>query len=121
MQISVDGKYYPYPNAREWFEKHHRHIQGDLYEQIGEPQLFWQVGDPMCEEINFLLESGKLTLKLEDEEHYWNAFLWGAPLSAAKDATVVFYSVHRDENGVIIDISFNFVAANEFKNSYQLC
>ena len=56
----------------------------------------------------------------EDPEHYFNAFLWGAELSAARDAAVIFYSVDRDGTGGIADISFNFVAAKEFEESYEI-
>lgn len=117
----VDGKNYAYPNKREYFEAKHRHIRDDEYEQINSPLYIWQDGDPMTDVMRFLLDSGKLTLDPEDPPHYFNAVLWGAPLSAARDATVVFYSIDRDENGCITDISFNFVASDYFAANYELC
>lgn len=48
------------------------------------------------------------------------SFPLGADLSAASDATLVFYSVDRDESGAITDISFNFVAKPEFEASYTV-
>jgi len=117
----VDGKHYPYPNGKEWFESNHVHLQGDEYEQQNKPQFIWEVSDPMCEEMEYLLNQKKLTIKEDDESHYFNAFLWGADLSAAKDATVLFYSIDRDADGNITDISFNFVAKAEFESSYSYC
>ena len=43
-----------------------------------------------------------------------------ADLSAAQDATLIFYSVDRDADGTITDISFNFVAKPEFDARYTL-
>lgn len=59
--------------------------------------------------------------KITDPEHYFNAFLWGSDLSAAEDATIVFYSVSRTESGEITDVDFNFVARPQFENDYRLC
>ena len=81
----------------------------------------WQVSDPISDEIRYLLDKGKMTIKEDDYEHYFNAFLWGADLSAAKDATVLFYGIDRDELGNIVDISFNFVAKKDFEESYSYC
>lgn len=116
---TVNGKHYPYPNGREWFEENHIHLQGDEYEQKNKPLLIWQAADPISEEIQYLLDKGKLIIKEDDEKNYFNAFLWGADLSAAKDATIVFYSVDRDVDGKIEDISFNFVEKEIFEKSYS--
>ena len=118
---TVDDRHFPYPNSREYFDANHIHISGDDYEQIGTPLAFWQATDPMCDEILYLIRTGKLTLKQEDPEHYFNAYLWGADLSAAKDASVIFYSIDRDEGGEITDVSFNFIAAREFAAGYTIC
>lgn len=118
---TVDGKHFPYPNGRAWFEENHVHLSGDEYEQINKPLLIWQVGDEMIEEVRWLVENGRLTLKSEDPQHYFNAFLWGADLSAADDATLLFYGVDRNEDGAITDISFNFVANPEFAAGYTVC
>lgn len=60
-------------------------------------------------------------IRENDPERYFNAHLWGADLSAAEDAVVVFYGVERNEAGEIADISFNFVAWEEFRRTYALC
>ena len=117
----VNGKHFPYPNGREWFEDNHTHLSGDEYEQVNKPLAIWEAYDPLCEEIEYLVENGKLTIKEKDEEHYFNAFLWGAELSAAKNAVVLFYSVDKDDKGNITDISFNFVARAEFDKTYSYC
>ena len=117
----VDGVYYPYPNGRAYFLSNHTHLEGDTYEQKARPLAVWQWGDEPCDAIGYLLERGKLTLKPEDPERFFNAFLWGADLSAAQDATVVFYDIFRDAEGAITDVSFNFVVKDEFERSYTLC
>lgn len=117
---TVNGRRYPYPNSKAYFEANHHHIQGDIYKQSGRLLPVWQDGDGPCEEMDFLLTSGRLTLRPEDDTRYFNAFLWGAPLSAARDATVVFYQVDRDGEGCITDILFNFVARRDFQRDYVL-
>lgn len=117
----LDGVYYPYPNSREYFLSNHTHVEGDTYEQKAVPLAIWQWGDGPCDAIEYLLEQRKLTLNQEDEERFFNAFLWGADLSAARDATVVFYDIFRDASGAITDVSFNFVVKEEFERSYTIC
>lgn len=117
---TVDGRHYPYPNSREFFLENHVHMGGDDYEQKPKPLMIWQYGDERPEALLWLLEKGRLTLKEEDEAHYFNAFLWGADLSAARDATLIFYSVDRDGEGAIADVSFNFVAKDAFDESYMI-
>lgn len=116
----IGGRNYPYPNSRSYFEANHRHIQGDQYEQLEKTVAVWQNGDGPCEELEFLLRTGRLTLNPEDSERYFNAVLFGAPLSAPRDAAVVFYRVDRDSRGRITDIEFNFVAHREFARDYIL-
>lgn len=117
---TIEGRHYPYPNDREFFLNNHIHLSGDEYEQINKPLMIWQFGDAFAEEVSWLVDTGRLTLKPQDPDHYFNAFLWGADLSAAADATLVFYSVDRDAAGTITDISFNFVAKPEFEASYSV-
>ena len=117
---TIDGRHFPYPNSREFFLENHIHLTGDEYEQKNKPLLIWQSGDDMTEEVRWLVEQNRLTLKPEDPAHYFNAFLWGADLSAASDATMIFYSVDRDADGRIVDASFNFVAKREFDDCYTI-
>lgn len=117
----VGGVYFPYPNSRAYFLNNHTHVEGDVYEQKAVPRAIWQWGDGPCDAIGYLLERGKLTLNHEDPERFFNAFLWGTDLSAARDATVIFYDIIRDTTGTITDVSFNFVVKEEFERSYTLC
>lgn len=117
----IDGKHYPYPNGKEWFEENHIHLQDDEYAQLNKPLYIWQATDPECDAMDYLISNGKITIKKDDEKHYFNAFLWGADLSAAKDATIIFYSIDRDDQGEITDISFNFIAKEQFEADYEFC
>ena len=117
---TVDGRHFPYPNSREFFLSNHTFLSGDEYEQVNKPLLIWQSADEPIEEIRWLVDTGRLILKPQDPAHFFNAVLWGADLSAAADATLIFYSVDRDASGTIADISFNFVAKPEFEASYSV-
>ena len=117
----VDGAYFPYPNSRAYFLDNHTHLEGDCYEQKVLPLAIWQWGDGPFDAVDHLLETGKLTLDHGEETRFFNAFLWGAALSAARDATVVFYDIVRDASGAVEDVSFNFVAKEEFERSYTVC
>lgn len=117
---TIEGRHFPYPNARAWFEENHTHLSGDEYEQLNKPLQIWQAGDEMTEEVRWLVQTGRLTLKPADPAHYFNAFLWGSDLSAASDATLLFYGVDRDETNAITDINFNFVARPEFEACYTI-
>lgn len=118
FKLSSTGE--PYPNDRKWFWEHHQHLTGNDYLQSGTPLFIWQVGDPVSEELLYLLNNEKLHLNTDNDECYFEAELWGTLLNAKKDATIVFYSIDRDKLGNITDIQFNFVAKTEFERDYQL-
>lgn len=115
---TVDGRHYAYPNSREFFLSNHTHLRGDEYEQANKPLMIWQAQDAPTEEVRWLVDTGRLTLKPQDPAHFFNAFLWGSDLSAADDATLIFYRVDRDASGAITDIDFNFVAKEPFEADY---
>lgn len=117
---TIDGKHFPYPNERTFFEENHRWIKDHEYVQIPKKLAIWQKGDELGEEIQYLLGNQKLILKTEDPDHYFNARLWGADLSAPEDSTIVFYDVIRDEEGQIMDIEFNFVVKDAFERDYEI-
>ena len=117
----VNGVYYPYPNGREYFLNNHTHLDGDLYEHKEVALAIWQCGDSSCDVLEYLLEQGKLRLDYENEDRFFNAFLWGTDLSAAQTATLVFYEIIREASGVISDVIFNFVAKDEFERCYTIC
>lgn len=119
--FKVDSHGFPYPNKKEWFEANHTHISGNQYMQIPKPLKAWKDGMPVCEEIAWLLETGRLTIDKADIERYFHAFLYGSPLSAARDAAIVFYEVKRDDAGTIEDMDFCFVARDIFEQVYRIC
>lgn len=118
--IKLDSAGRVYPNEAAFFEKNHVHIKGDFYEQRSPDVLIWMYGDPIGEEIRYLIEQKKLTINEENPRQYFQAFLWGTQLSAAKDAVIVFYQITRNEDGEITDVDFNFVARDEFEKTYEL-
>ena len=126
-QIANTGDYFkvdetdsPYPNERAYFLSSHRHLEGDWYLQLAPVMKAWRKGDPMCEEIRYLLDKDKLSLHPENPRHYFSAFLWGTEETAPEDAVVVFYSVGRDAEGEISDINFNFVVKDYFDANYEV-
>jgi hypothetical protein len=116
--IKVDSDGFPYPNKAEFFSANHKWIREDEYEQIPTALYAWTIQEPMCEEIKFLINEKGLKINTDNPEHYFNAFLWGTKLSAAKDAVIVFYNIIRDKSGHLVDIEFNFVCRREFDKTY---
>ena len=116
--IKLDSMGFPYPNSSLFFESHHRHIDGELYEQIPTPVDVW-LHDGMCEEIEFLIKNKGLKFNTEDSKAYFSAPLWETILTAEKDAAIVFYSISRDTDGTIIDADYNFAAYDEFIKTYR--
>ena len=119
--FKLDGDGFPYPNDREWFFANHRPVGGDVYEQLPKPLEIWEAQDGEHPLVQWLVAEGRLRLRPEEPERFFNARLWGADLSAAWDAVLVFYGVERNEAGEIVDISFNFVAREEFRKTYFYC
>ena len=117
--FKVDSTGSPYPNAADFFEQNHRHIEGDTYEQLPLPVGVWFYEDGICEEIQFLIEQKSLKLDEEHFDAYFSAPLWGTIETAKRDAAIVFYSVTREGN-TIIDADFNFVERGEFERSYTI-
>ena len=118
--FKLDSAGMPYPNSREFFEKRHRPLGGDLYEQLPVPVEIWRCGDPENEVIRYLIRKKSLELRPQCPEEYFRAPLWGTVLSADHRAVLVIYRVDRDERGTITDADFNFVAGDEFEKTYQL-
>lgn len=119
--FKVDSTGNPYPNDRAWFEANHIHVEGQKYVQLPKPLDAWEADEPMCPEIEFLLKTGRLKINQETPERYFEAFLWGSLLTAARTAVVIFYQVDRGSLGEIEDISFGFVERGEFELTYDYC
>lgn len=118
--VKLDAAGRPYPNKAEFFEKNHRHIDGDQYEQFPKDREVWMMGDAMCPEVEFLIEQGRLELHKEDPEHYFKGTGWGTKLTASSDAALVFYEIKRNAGGNIVDAEFNFVDRDTFEETYEL-
>lgn len=114
--FKIDNAGFPYPNSKEYFEREHRKIGEDLYEQIPKELQAWSLKEGETPEIRFLKENRGLVIS----EDHMEAPLWGSILSADPDAVIVYYSVQKNLEGEIQDIDFNFVARNEFEKTYDV-
>lgn len=119
--IKIDSANCPYPNERVEFEKNHKHIAGDEYEEIPQELNAWSAEEPISEEIAFLIREKGLVLDEGNPQRYFTAPLWGTIESADKDAVLIFYNISYDENGRIKDASFNFIEKTEFEMKYNRC
>ena len=118
--FKVDKAGFPYPNARDWFLENHCHVETDTWEQLPKALLAWEATEEITPEVQFLIENKGLKLDADNPEQYFGAELWGAWLTAASDAVLIFYSVSYEE-GKVVDADFNFVARSEFEASYYYC
>ncbi|MCD8120855.1 MAG: hypothetical protein LUE65_01260 [Clostridiales bacterium] len=118
--IKVDSRECPYPNNREYFEANHRHIEGDIFEQIPKTLSAWDAKLAMCPEIAFLIENKGLIIDKTSSDRRYIAKLWGTTEAAAEDAMIVFYSIFYDEAGNVTDCDYNFVKREEFDRTYSI-
>lgn len=117
--VKFDAGGFPYPNDKRFFEENHRKVGENTYEQIPKPLDAWTVQEPVCEEIEYLIEKDLLTFNEDNPKKYFNAQCWGSVLSAPKDAVLMFYRVDRDKSGNIVDVDFNLVEQSEFDRTYD--
>lgn len=121
FRVEATGdRVYAYPIEQSLFAENYRHLHGDLYEAVSRPVTIWQADDPPDDVVRFLLQTGRLQINRTDSAHYFRAALCDAPLSAARDAVVVFYSVDRDTDGIPVNVDFNFVARDYFETNYLI-
>lgn len=117
----IDGEPFPYPLKADFFEQNHRRLEGeDTFEQLPRRVLVWFAGDPIGEEMSFLINTGKLFITEHDEKNFFNAFIWGTMSVASKDDAVVFYSIKRNREGAIFSVDFNLVSHDIFYRDYEL-
>ena len=122
--FKVDGEGNPYPNAREWFLEHHKVLNAEAneYEQIPQPNEAWFYGEPITDAVQYCLDHDLVKLNEDDPQNYFGAMLWGDWLTAPQTAALMFYSVNRDENGVVTGVDFNFVVKEEIEKNYtRIC
>lgn len=119
--IKIDSQGCPYPNKREYFEENHRHVEGDIYEQLPKPLPAWTADCGMCKEVEYLMDKKGLRINRDSYEQYYSAQLWGTREVAARDAVLIFYSIAYDQSGQVADAEFNFVEKGEFERTYERC
>ena len=118
--LKFDNEGFPYPNSASFFEKKHKPLGDDIYEQIPEPMNAWSTAESICPEVMFLLDKKGLTMNPDNYDRFFSAPLWGTIESAPADAVIIFYSITRDMDGNIIDADFNFVVQEEFEKLYDI-
>lgn len=116
--VKIDKANNPYPNARERFLKHHRHLDGYNYEQFPVILSSWQYGEDEDDVIRYLLDSGKLIINPNSDDAFYQADLWGTTLRAKKNDIILIYDVKRDGQD-IINVDFNLIDKDEFEKTYQ--
>lgn len=115
--IKLDSAGMPYPTEKDWFEANHTKTADGMYLQIAHPRKAWCAEEPMCDEIRFLVNEDLLQW---DRKTGFGANLWGTWQTADPDTVVVFDRVETDRLGHIVSVDFHFVAAGEFRKSYQV-
>ena len=118
--VKLDSQGFPYPNRRAFFLAKHTRLPDGRYLQKREPLTAWQAGEPLNEPMRFLLERDLLRIDTADPARYFACEQWGAELTAASDAVVLFYKVERDAGGAVADVSFNFVTREVFDATYEI-
>ena len=119
--IKLDGTGAPYPNDAAFFEANHKHLSGDVYEQLPKILCAWDAKEPMCEEIRFLVREKGLILDPTCPERYYTVPLWGTREAGDIRAVLIFYSIFYRDDGTIADASFNLVERKEFEETYSRC
>lgn len=118
--IKIDGKGCPYPNKQEYFEKNHRYVEGDTYEQLPKQLLAWTANCEMCSEVAFLIATKRLKIDENSYDHYYSADLWGTHEVANREAVIIFYNIIYNKEGNVTDVEFNFVEKGEFERIYSI-
>ena len=118
--IKLDRNGHPYPNSAEFFEAHHRLLEGDTYEQIPFRIYAWNAQCGPCPEIDYLLSSQRLRIDPSSFEKRYLADLWGTREFAAADAFLLFYSLSYDTEGRVQNAEFNFIEKTEFYRTYSI-
>lgn len=116
--VKIDLANNPYPNARERFLNHHRHIEGYQYEQVPVILYSWQYGDEEDDVIKYLLDTGKLIINPDLDDTFYQAELWGTILRAKKNDIILIYDVKRDGD-LIENVDFNLIDRDEFDKTYE--
>lgn len=116
--FKLDNAGFPYPNEKSWFERNHRHLEGDCYEQIPKTLNYWDTSQSMAEEVRYLLNAELLKICPDSPEKYFEAELWGTLLHGNSSSIIMFYEIQRREDGEIENVDFNIVSREEFEKTY---
>ena len=127
-EVALEGDYFkvdsgagmPYPNAREGFESSHIPLGDDWYEYRARPLPIWMDGDPACEVVEWLLQTGRLRIHPDTPGRWYSARLWDTEETAPRDAVLVFYDIRRGADGAIEAVDFNFVVREAFERTYAI-
>lgn len=114
----IDNAGNPYPNARERFLNHHKHVEGNNYTQFPKVIMSWTYGDDTDEVIEYLLETGQLEIDHDSMKSFYKAELWGTILTAKKQDVILIYSYKKDGDQ-IVSVDFNFIDKDEFDQTYE--
>lgn len=118
--FKVDDDGFPHPWRRTAFFQQHQFLEGDWYQEAARQVKIWRLGDPVCEEIRFLLGRGVLRVDPDQPEHCFTALIWGTEETAPSDAVVVIFGTDRDAEGRVTGVHFNFVEIRYFNKHYRV-
>lgn len=116
--VKVDKSKKPYPNGRDRFLSHHKHIGGYNYIQFPQEILSWTYDDDQNDVIDYLLSTGKLKINKDSFDKFYQAELWGTTLWAKKTDIVLIYDVKLGKDQ-IEDVDFNLIDKQEFDKTYE--
>lgn len=117
--IKLDTEGRPYPNKKDWFEANHTHIEGNWYRQIPVTKTAWCTTEPLCPQMQFLLDRGLLTWRKDDVDQTFSALLWGTRQSAPEDAVILFDRIEYADH-TLQAVEFHFIAREEFLKTYDV-
>jgi hypothetical protein len=107
----------PYPTKKDWFEANHTQVEKGMYQQKAHPRKAWCAAEPICPEVQFLLDRGLL---LWEPEQGFQAQLWGTLQTVTADAVIILDNIHRDASDTLTEVEFHFVAKEEFDLTYEV-
>ena len=118
--FKVDDYGCPHPWRRAAFLQEHQPLEGDWYQEAARQVKIWRLGDPICEEIRFLLDRGILRVNPNNPDRCFTALIWETEETAASDAVVVIFGTERDAEGRVAGVHFNFVEIGYFNKYYRV-
>lgn len=118
--FKVDDYGFPHPWRRAAFLQQHQPLEGDWYQEAARQVKIWRLGDPVCEEIRFLLDRSILRVNPDNPDRCFTALIWETEETAASDAVVVIFDTDRDAEGRVAGVHFNFIEIGYFNKYYRV-